>query len=105
MSKLKQECLDKAARESGYKDFNEARRYAAGDGFNSIVRQAMDIYAEEQAKKSALVKSTKYQIDFGGHIMCRVVIKDNTPTFTGAVSGHGNSILDKIVIDKLPNRE
>jgi len=41
----KTEALNKAAKEAGYDDFDGAKRYAISDEINSIIRNAMDIFA------------------------------------------------------------
>jgi hypothetical protein len=45
-----------------------------------------------------------YDIDFNGHVMCRIEITNNKPKIIGAMNGYGNAIdLDKISITP-PNK-
>lgn len=52
------------------------------------------------------MEKKEFDIEFGGHIMARIVIENNVPIVTMCISGYGEKVeLDQIIIREVSDRQ
>jgi len=62
------------------------------EGFETARLMRIKELAEYSQQSSKVTDEKEYDIDFDGHCMAGLSIKDNIPTIIGAMNGYGNGI-------------